>query len=409
MTIAHPYRFKVRFWLLVLAMVVLWVGRASAAPVPEAATLLTRPTWAQQHENVSRQEFALLVDKILQARQLHRQAPVAVGQQAWISRAQAVNDLVRAFGFDARLSQVDLSRIRFHDVPEAHPYRNAVLLAGQTNLILGYPDRSFRPDEALKWKEAAAMLITLRGWTMAMPESAPAWVTAKQERASAWYRLFDAVRLGLTIAYGVVAIAYLVRAYRQPIRNRTRRLVTNSLLILSIVLVLAWINDLGFTQGWFHRTLYEVGAFLSLVAGFMLLRTGQTLAAPAPAAAPQPKRTNINLAVVESIDHAKGEMYVVDPLSKRKIMVIVTPESKVYTRQKQDSAIAYFSEIQTGDVVNIQGSSHQRGALISALSLLIVSSGKAQAPSAAVYQLRPLYMETQANTQKQVKAITAYR
>jgi hypothetical protein len=409
MTIAHPDRTKLRFWLLVLAMVVLWVGRASAEPVPEAETLLARPIWAQQQELVSRQEFALLVDKILQSRSLHRQAPVAVGQTTWISRAQAVNDLVRAFGFDAKLSQVDVSRIRFIDVPESHPYRNAVLLAGQTNLILGYPDHSFRPDEALRWKEAAALLITLRGWTMAMPETAPSWVTAKQEKASAWYRLFDTVRLALTIAYGAVAIYYLTRAYRQPIKNRTRRLVTNSLLMLSVVLVLAWINDLGFTQGWFHRTLYEIGAFLSLVAGFMLLRTGQTLALPTPATEPMPKRTNINLAVVESIDHTKGEMYVVDPLSKRRIMVIVTPETKVYTRQKQDSAIAFFSEIQTGDVVNLQGSSHQRGALISALSLLVVSSGKVQTAATEAYQLRPLYLETQSAAPKTVKAIHAYR
>jgi hypothetical protein len=409
MTIAHPNRYKLRFWLLVLAMVVFWVGRASAAPAPEAETLLTRPAWAQQQEFVSRQEFAQLIDKILQARHLHRQSPVAVGQTSWISRSQAVNDLVRAFGFDAKLSQVDLSRIRFSDVPDTHPYRNAVLLAGQTNLILGYPDHTFRPDDALRWNEAASMLITLRGWTMAMPDTAPAWVMAKQERASAWYRLFDATRLGLSIAYGVVAIAYLIRAYRQPIRNRTRRLVTNCLLVLSLALVLAWINDLGFTQGWFHRTLYEVGAFLSLVSGYMLLRTGQTLAAPLPEAAPQPKRTNINLAVVESIDHAKGEMYVIDPISKRKVMVIVSAETKVYTRQKQDSAVAYFSEIQTGDVINIQGSSHQRGALISAMSMLIVTSGKAQAASSTVYELRPLYLETQSNAQRQVKAITAYR
>jgi hypothetical protein len=409
MTFAHPHSIHLRLWLLALAMVVLWAGRAVAVQIPEASTLLSRPAWAQEHEFVSRSEFSLLVDKILTARSLHRQAPIAIGQNDWISRSQAVNDLVRAFGFDAKLSQVDLTRIRFLDVPESHPYRNAVLLAGQTNLILGYPDRNFRPNDPLRWKEAASLLITLRGWTMAMPESAPTWVVAKQEKAGAWYRLFDTVRLGLTIAYGGVAIFYLVRAYRRPIKNRTRRLVTNSLLVLSVVLVLAWINDLGFTQGWLHRTLYEAGAFLSLVAGFMLLRTGQTLASPLPAADPQPKRTNINLAVVETVDHAKGEMYVTDPLTKRKVMVLITPETKVYTRQKQDSAIAYFSEIQVGDVVNIQGSTHQRGALLSAMSLLIVSTGKSQSASTEVFKLRPLYLETQANTNRQVKNITAYR
>lgn len=409
MTFARPDSFRLRFWLLVVALIMLWAGRASAAPVPETSSLLSRPVWAQQQEFVSHQEFSLLIDKILQARNLHRQAPVSLGETAWISRAQAVNDLVRAFGFDAKLSQVDLSRVRFTDVPLDHPFRNAVLLAGQTNLILGYPDRSFRPDGALRWKEAAAMLITLRGWTMALPETAPTWVAAKQAKANAWYRLFDTVRLALTIAYGAVAIYYLVRAYRRPIKNRTRRMVTNSLLILSVVLVLAWINDLGLAQGWFHRTLYEVGAFLSLVAGFMLLRTGQTLAQPAPSVEPLPKRTNINLAVVESIDHTKGEMYVVDPISKRRIMVIVTPETKVYTRQKQDSAVAFFSEIQTGDVINLQGSSHQRGALISAMSLLIVSTNRVQTASTENYQLRPLYLETQAQQTKTVRAIHAYR
>ncbi|MBC7545372.1 MAG: S-layer homology domain-containing protein [Candidatus Sericytochromatia bacterium] len=412
MSNALPQRFPWRLWLAVLATLALWTtwpGGASAAPVPEATELLTRPAWARQSDLVSQQEFSLLIDKVLQARNAKRAAAAPSHGTPWISRGQAVNDLVRAFGFDARLSSVDLAQARFSDVPEAHPYRNAVLLAGQTNLVNGFPNHTFQPDEPLYWKDAATMLTILRGWTLAMPTQTPTWVAIKQEKANAWYQLFDSVRLGLTIAYGIIAIAYFVRAYKQTIRNKTRRLVTNSLMLLSMIMVLAWVNDLGLANGWFHRTLYEVGALLSLAAGYLLLRTGQTLAVAPPSAQPAPKRINVSLASVESVDHVKGEMYVVDPISKRKIMVIVTPDTKVYTRKKQDSATGYFSEIQAGDVVNIQGSTHQRGSLVSAQSLLIVTSSQSQASNAANYQLRPLYMETQASAQRQVRAVTAYR
>ena len=408
MTNAYPLTLPWRLWLVALALVVMWAGRAVAAPVATSPELFTRPAWAQTSEMVSQQEFSLLIDKVLQDRHGKRSS-LGMGSTPWITRGRAVNDLVRAFGFDARLSQVDTSRIRFSDVPEGHPYRNAVLLAGQTNLINGYPDHTFRPDQPLFWKDATTLLTTLHGWTLAMPDQTPTWVVVKQEKANSWYRLFDTLRLGLTIAYGLIAIAYFVKAYRQTIRNKTRRLVTNSMMLLTVIMVLAWVNDLGMATGWFHRTLYEVGALLSLAAGYLLLRTGQTLSVKPAEPQLASKRLNVSLASVQSVNHAKGEMYVVDPISKRKIMVIVSGDTKVYTRQKQDSAVGYFSEIAVGDVVNVQGASHQRGALISAQSLLIVTSNKAQASNAAVYELRPLYLETSANSQRQVRTVTAYR
>src|SRR5947209_4189598 len=84
-------------WGMALAVVVAWSVSAPAAPALDTETLLSRPTWALGGEMVSRPEFALLIEKIVRSR---KASPVHLsGSEPWISRGQAVNDLVRAFGF----------------------------------------------------------------------------------------------------------------------------------------------------------------------------------------------------------------------------------------------------------------------------------------------------------------------
>lgn len=397
MSDVHRQPFWLRLWLVLLMVAWLGVSQAQAAPAPSVEELLSRPSWAQGHAMVSRQEFSLLLDKVVRTRQVRQSEPLPeIVGGPWISRGQAVDLMVRAFGFHERLSQVDGSQRGFSDLEPTHPFRQAVLLAGQTKLINGYPDGSFRPDQPLSWLEAETLLRTLRGWTLAMPEQVPPWVAEKQERANAWHRLFDTARLGLTLAYGALATFYLIRAYRQPIKNRTRRLVTNCLMVLTVLLMISWVNELGFVQGFMQRTLYQVAAFLSVVAAFVLLKTGQVLSVRAPEPGRQPKRQNLELGYVEAINHAKGELYVVDPVTKRKVMVTVTADTKVYNRQGQNTQIGYLSEIQIGDVVNVNGRMQQRGSLMTASSLIVVAKSRPTA-GPSVYQLRPLYLEAQAN------------
>ena len=414
-----PQRFKLRFWLLAIAMVILWATGASAAPVTDPQAVFARPAWAQNSPWVSRQEFSLLIEKIVS---LHATAPR--GQlptptpDAWITRGQAVNDLVKAFGFDEKLATAN-AKYTFPDVQPGHPFHSAVALARQTSMINGYPDGTFRPDMPLRWEEAVTMLEILQGWTQVLPNQAPGWVTAKLLRTETWYRFFGSLRLGLTLAYGIVAVCYLWRAFRKPIRHPVRRLITHSLLILSILLVAAWSVELGYATGVLKRTFYEAGALLSLVAAFFLLKTGHALSGRTEAS-PAPRKMNmmskrmiINCGRVESIDHSKGELYVVDPVSRQRHMVIANPDTKIFAREGRGSSAAFLSQIQAGDVLNVQGTSSQRGALITADSVVLVARGRAEVVQEAplvrpMQQVRPLYMETQ-NSQRQARHLIAYR
>jgi hypothetical protein len=70
------------------------------------------------------------------------------------SRAEAVASIVSAFGVPAGTRPVN-----FSDVPNTHPYYQAIIDAANYGIVSGNPDGTFRPDQPLNRAEMAKMSV----------------------------------------------------------------------------------------------------------------------------------------------------------------------------------------------------------------------------------------------------------
>lgn len=336
-----------------LVALTLWGGHAVAADLPRLSTSDEAP--------ITEREFQKLLLAVSPG------AKVSMGPQAdaFVPRAEALARLVQAVGLSG-----EPSHLFFKDVTESHPRFKEVTLAGQTHLITGYPDNTFRPDEPLITREAIAMTRVLAAWREALPNG-PNW--AKRPAESVWTKMLGGIRLLLTIGCSLVASIFLFRAWRRKSANRVRRTVTNALFVTTLLLTLLWVAELFFNLGTIGRNLYQLAALVSLFAGLSLVKAGHQLAqAPkTPRQRPQPRT---ELGYIDHVSKETGELYLIDPISRRRTLAIVSPGTRYYDRQSGRIEQGYFSQLKAGDLVNAQGVAGGGPGVMTADSVMLIAS-----------------------------------
>jgi hypothetical protein len=362
------------------------------------------PSVVDYRQLMPRDSFLLLLARITAMPQGSLQAYVNTlpppPDPAHINRGEAIQLVVQAFGLGNSLQQFAQMDSKFSDISREHPAYAAIVMAENTRLINGYPDRTIRPDEVLSWGEALIMIETVYSWRKALPTEAPEWVRMYQRRQNIWYQLADGFRLMLTLVYAALAIFFLVRTLRKSRRERSNpfRSLSGLLVIVTALLAIMWVNDILFNYQLIPREVYQIGAMLSIFAGLALLKTSTHM--DEKASEPKPQAV-IDRALVDGINREKGELFITDQLTNTRSMVLVNPETKIYQREGGKQGKAFFSEIQAGDIISVDGSRHLDSSIVEAGKMMILEQQQAQAKE----QTQAINYQQQETQQKQANRL----
>jgi hypothetical protein len=362
------------------------------------------PSVVDYRQLMPRDSFLLLLARITAMPQNSLQAYVNTlpppPDPAHINRGEAIQLVVQAFGLGNSLPQFAQMDSKFSDISRAHPAYAAIVMAENTRLINGYPDRTIRPDEVLSWGEALIMIETVYSWRKALPTEAPEWVRMYQRRQNIWYQLADGFRLMLTLVYAALAIFFLVRTLRKSRKERSNpfRSLSGLLVIVTALLAVMWVNDILFNYQLIPREIYQIGAMLSIFAGLALLKTSTHMDEKSSEPKPQ---VVIDRALVDGINREKGELFITDTLTHSRSMVLVNPETKIYQREGSKQNKAFFSEIQAGDIISVDGSRHLDSSIVEAGKMLIIQQQQAQVTE----QAQTINYQQQETQQKQANRL----
>lgn len=332
------------------------------------------PDTIRYGELITYNAFRILIARITTTEQkdLSTQEFSPSGNTDRISRGVAINMAIQAFGLGEALDNFKSEESRFKDITPAHPSYAAIVLAERTKLINGYPDQTIRPDEQLTWGETLILIETIYSWRKALPTDAPVWVRKYQKKINSWYQLIDGVRLLLTLIYAGFAMVFL---YRSFVKSRLEahspyKAVSQMFMITTLVLLAMWINEMLFVYGLVPRELYQVLALLSILASLLVLRIGsyidEKLSEPKPQAV-------IDVGYVDAVNLDKGELFIIDTLTRRRVLAMMHPDTKIFNQDNNLLTQGFLSEIKEGNFINIKGSSRFAGTVIDVDKMLLIS------------------------------------
>lgn len=280
-----------------------------------------------------------------------------------LQRGQAVYLLIHAFGIQDALPHFSKQETRFQDINPKHPAYGAIVLAERVHLINGYPDQTIRPNETLNWGEALILVEGLDTWKRALPTTAPEWVKTHQKKQDLWYQLIDGFRLMLTLTLGFLAIFYFFRSWRKSAQKAKSPFKSISFIVLLTTLALCsmWVNQILYNYEVIPRYVYAMVAFLSILVGFLLLKTSSKIEESIDDPKPQ---IVIDKGFVDGINLEKGELYISDLLSDRKAVALIQKETKIHNQTQGAGQKGFFSDLKQGDLIRLKGNSNFDGALI---------------------------------------------
>ena len=348
-----------------------WIEKASKV-LKESGTLAL-PDNINYMSFITYDDFVQLLRRVTNSYDKRKFTPPDnINMKAPITRGAAIDLLVTVFGFSTQTDKLMINKSNFKDVLPSHPHFNAIVLAEQTKLISGYPNGTLHPDEYMTIAEGMSLLETIYKWKIIFSQGKPEWTKAQEERDVFWYKILDGFRLILTLLYGVLAVYCLITAVYQSRKdeNPNMRAIIIAFLVVSLTLVFIWVNEILFNYGFIDRGIYQLFAILSILASLLLIKISVSLK---KTVSPQ-ERISIDVAYVDYIDPERGELFVIDSISKRKILTVITEETQIYNQEDKLLGLAYLNQIGLGDFVNIRGVSRMNGLVVESETILLIAS-----------------------------------
>jgi hypothetical protein len=334
--------------------------------------VLKVPDWVDYNSYVSQKDYAIMLSKVTKIKDKKMFGETEQGFNQRLSRGMAFDYALKAFGLEPEMEKVvENYKTKFKDISQDHQFYKACLTAEILKLSAGYPNGTFRPDDLLKWSEAVAIAESVYRWASLMPEQTPIQ-KATDSRKYLWYYFLDAFRLALTGIYCVVSIIFLLKAWRKAKHDRTGfREIIASLSFASISLLVMWINEMLYARGLMPKEAYYIISTISVIAGLFLIRTTNLITKHAE---PKPE-ANVEVAHVEYVDITRGEIFLVDSITKRRILALISKDSKIHNRENRLLGQAFFSELAVGDFVSVKGTeSIAGGSVVNIDNLYILAS-----------------------------------
>lgn len=331
------------------------------------------PDWVDYNSYVSQKDYAIMLSKVTKIKDKKIFGETEQGFNQRLSRGMAFDYALRAFGLESEMDKVvENYKTKFKDISQEHTFYKACLTAEILKLSAGYPDGTFRPDDLLKWSEAVAIAESVHRWASLMPEQTPIQ-KATDSRKYLWYYFLDGFRLALTGIYCVVSIIFLIRAWKKAKHDRTGfREIIASLSFASTCLLVMWINEMLYARGIMPKEAYYIISTISVIAGLFLIRTTNLITKHAE---PKPE-ANVEVAHVEYVDISRGEIFLIDSITKRRILALVSKESKIHNRENRLLGQAFFSELSVGDFVSVKGTENVSGGSVINIDNLYILASK---------------------------------
>lgn len=331
------------------------------------------PDWIQYDSLVSQRDFAIMLSRATSIKDKKVFGDLDYNSfDKPLSRAMAIDSALRAFGLEKQMDKVTENyKTKFTDISPEHKYYKACLTAEIIKLSAGYPDKTFRPDDLLRWSEAVAIVESVYRWASLMPEQTPIQ-KAEDIRKNIWYYFIDAFRLGLTLLYAFISIIFLINSWNRAKKEKnTLRPIIASLCMAIIFLFIMWINEMLYGRGMIEKSIYYIVSTISILAGIFLIKTSSLVNKETK---PKPK-FNVEVAYIEYIDLNKGEIFVIDSNTKRRILVNFDIDTKIFNKENKLLSKAFFSELRQGDFISIKGLEQiSGGSLIKADTILVLAS-----------------------------------
>ncbi|RYY00512.1 hypothetical protein EON78_00955 [bacterium] len=329
---------------------------------------------------VSQKDFAIMLSKVTGIKDKTIFGDLDVqGFDKPLSRAMAIDSALRAFGLEKEMDKVvENYQTKFTDLNPNQKYYKASLTAEIIKLSAGYPDRTFRPDDLLKWSEGLAIVESVYRWASLMPEQTPIQ-KAEDLRKNIWYYFIDGFRLVLTSVYCLLSIIFLFRAWKRSKNDKTGlRPIIASLCFATTFLFIMWLNEMLYGRGLIEKAVYYVISTISILSGMFLIRTSNLISKQTE---PKPK-ANIEVGYVDHIDISRGEMFVIDSITKRRMLALISSDTKVYSKENRLLGAAFLSELSAGDFVSVKGTEQiNSGAIIDVDMILVLASKQANVNS----------------------------
>lgn len=320
------------------------------------------PSWIDYNSLVNQKDFALMLMRVTKINnkdffgELDHNA-----LDKTLQRGVAFDAAIKAFGLEKEMERIGGTyKTRFKDLPQAHKYYNACLTAEVLKLSAGYPDGTFRPDDLLKWSEAIAIVESVHRWASLLPEQTPLQ-KANDFKKNIWYYFLDGFRLVLTLIYSILSIVFLIRSWKRAQHDKTGlKEIISSLCFAIGCLFIMWLNEMLYARELINKPVYYIISTISVIAGVFLIRTSSLISKQVE---PKPK-ANVEVAYVEYVDISRGEMFVVDSITKRRILALISNETKVYNKENKVLGKAFLSEIAVGDVISLKGTEQISGGAV---------------------------------------------
>lgn len=331
------------------------------------------PSWVDYNSLVAQKDFALMLTRVTKITDKTFFGDLdTVSLDKTLTRGQAFDSSIKAFGLEKEMEKIATSyKSKFKDLKPEHKYYNACITAEVIKLSAGYPDNTFKPDDLLKWSEAIAIIDSVHKWATLMPEQTPIQ-KAIDFKKNIWYYFLDGFRLVLTLIYSVVSLFFLLKAWKHS-RNDTSgfKEIITSLCFATGSLFIMWINEMLYARGIIDKPIYYIISTISVLAGLFLIRTSSLINKQTE---PKPK-ANVEVAYVEYVDISRGEIFVVDSITKRRMLTLISADTKIYNKENKLLGKAFLSEIAVGDVVNIKGTEQASGgSIVKADTILLMAS-----------------------------------
>jgi hypothetical protein len=331
------------------------------------------PDWVQYDSLISQRDYAIMLSKVTSIKDKSLFGDIDYESfDKPLSRALAIDSAIRAFGLEKQMDKVvENYKSKFIDISPEHKYYKACLTAEVIKLSAGYPDKTFRPDDLLRWAEAVAIIESVYRWASLMPEQTPIQ-KAEDMRKNLWYYFIDAFRLGLTLLYAIISIIVLIDSWNKARKEKSKlRPIIGTLCLSVIFLFIMWVNEMLYGRGIIDKPVYYIVSTISILAGIFLIRTSLLVNKETK---PKPK-FNVEVAYIEYVDLSRREIFVIDSVTKRRMIVTFDSDTKIYNRENRLLGKAFFSELKQGDFISIKGFEEVDGSsLIKAEMLLILAS-----------------------------------
>jgi len=331
------------------------------------------PDWVQYDSLISQRDYAIMLSKVTSIKDKSLFGDIDYESfDKPLSRALAIDSAIRAFGLEKQMDKVvENYKSKFIDISPEHKYYKACLTAEVIKLSAGYPDKTFRPDDLLRWAEAVAIIESVYRWASLMPEQTPIQ-KAEDMRKNLWYYFIDAFRLGLTLLYAIISIIVLIDSWNKARKEKGKlRPIIGTLCLSVIFLFIMWVNEMLYGRGIIDKPVYYIVSTISILAGIFLIRTSLLVNKETK---PKPK-FNVEVAYIEYVDLSRREIFVIDSVTKRRMIVTFDSDTKIYNRENRLLGKAFFSELKQGDFISIKGFEEVDGSsLIKAEMLLILAS-----------------------------------